>query len=249
VTRDRRGALLAHGHRTVDRVAAILEAAAAGPQGSVRLSTLAETLGAPKSSLHGLVQGLLAVGYLVERQGAYSLGPGIHTLLGHAQRPTLGELAQGPMEDLAAQFDETVMLGHRVGDSIVYLAAVESRQLIRYSPALGQRRPVLPTSMGKIYVAELPDEDLQSYLTTRVDNRRRRKALAMELDEIRQTGVAINRNETLPGLCGVAAGVRERGELVACLSVVGPSDRLVPNLKRVTKAVRAAANQVRAQLP
>ena len=50
-------------HRTVTRVTTILEAAAAHPEG-VKLTALSALLDAPKSSVHGLVSGLLATGYL-----------------------------------------------------------------------------------------------------------------------------------------------------------------------------------------
>jgi DNA-binding IclR family transcriptional regulator len=248
MTQRRDPALLTRRHRTVGRVAAILEAAAVG-DGGVRLSTLAGMLDAPKSSVHGLLKGLVSVGYLAELDGSYTLGPAIHALLGAAESPSLAELATGPMRDLRDEFDETVMLGHRMGDSIVYVAAVESRQFIKYSARLHVRRPVLPTSMGKIYLAELEHADLQAYLDERGTNLRGRKALIAQLNEVAATGVAVNRNETVPGLCGVAAGIREQGELVACISVAGPSDRLIPQLRRLSKAVKAAADRVTAQLP
>lgn len=241
-------ALLTRRHRTVGRVAAILEAAAIDDAG-VRLSTLAELLDAPKSSVHGLLKGLVSVGYLTEVDGAYTLGPALHALLGATERPLLEEVAAGTMRKLRDEFDETVLLGYRMGDSIVYLAAEESRQLIKYVPRINTRRPVLFTSMGKIYLAELDRVDREAYVAKRVTNQRRRKALLTQLDEVARTGIAVNRNETEPGLSGVGAAIRERDELIACLSVSGPSDRLIPLLPRLSKAVKAAAGRVSAQLP
>jgi DNA-binding IclR family transcriptional regulator len=49
-------------------VTTILEAAAAHPEG-VKLTALSVLLDAPKSSVHGLVNGLLATGYLLDRDG------------------------------------------------------------------------------------------------------------------------------------------------------------------------------------
>jgi DNA-binding IclR family transcriptional regulator len=235
-------------HRTVDRIAAILEAAANAPEGGVRLKTLAELLDAPKSSVHGLVKGLLAVGYLAERPDGYVLGPGLHALLGAVERPSISEVARPAMESLRDRFDETVMVGQLIGGHVVYIAGIESRQLIRYSPMLNQRRPVLPTSMGKIFVAELEETARRRHVESFTDNRRRRSALLAELDEIRETGVAVNRNETLPGLCGVAVGLRSQGTLVACLSVVGPTERLAPKLKQIQRSTKLTADEISAQL-
>lgn len=231
----------------MSRVAEILEAAAAGPDG-VRLTALAQALDAPKSSIHGLLRGLVSVGYLVERNGKFTIGPAMHALLGASERPTLPELAHDTMVRLSEQFGETVMLGHRMGDSIVYLSAVESRHLIKYSAQLGQRRPVYPTSMGKIYLSELDAPELSRYLESHLRTRKRRAAALDELTEVRRAGVAVNNNETLPGLFGAAAGIRERGELVACLSIVGPTERMGPQLRRITKAVRTSAGHVTAML-
>ncbi|HEX2131121.1 MAG TPA: IclR family transcriptional regulator C-terminal domain-containing protein [Actinophytocola sp.] len=245
--RRRDPALLTRRHRTVGRIAAILEAAAADD--GVRLSTLATMLDAPKSSIHGLLKGLVSVGYLAESGDGYSLGPAIQVLLGSGERPLLEEVAAGAMRGLRDQFDETVLLGHRMGDSIVYLSAVESHHPVKYVARLNTRRPVLPTSMGKIYLAELGQDDLAAYLTERIQNTRRRKALTAQLAEVATTGVAVNRDESVPGLTGVAAGIRERDELVACVSVAGPSDRLIPRLEQLTRAVKATADRVTAQLP
>lgn len=240
-------ALLTRRHRTVGRIAAILEAAAA--ENGVRLSTLAAMLDAPKSSIHGLLKGLVSVGYLAETDGGYSLGPALGALLGTAERPVLEEVAASTMRELRDEFNETVMLGHRMGDSIVYLSAVESRQLVMYVPWLNVRRPVLPTSMGKVYLAELGPADLASYLAERVPSAQRRKEYTAQLAEVAARGVAINANETVSGVTGVAAGVREHGKLVACIAVAGPSERLGPQLKKVARTVRAAADRISAQLP
>lgn len=240
-------ALLVKRHRTIGRVAAILETVAAS-EDSIRLSTLTEALDAPKSSIFGLLKGLVSVGYLVEQDGTYTLGPAIRGLLGRIEEP-LEDVARGPMRTLWEQFDETVVLGHRVGDSIVFIAAIESHQPIRYSPQLHHRGVVLPTSMGKVYVAELSRADREAYVTSRHGDSDRRKALLADLDEVERTGIGINRNETVQGLCGVAAGIRERGELRACLSVVGPSDRMMGQLDRMADAVRETAAQVTSLLP
>lgn len=239
--------LLAQGHRTVSRVAEILEAAAADPDG-VRLTSLAQDLDAPKSSIHGLLHGLVSVGYLDERRGRFTIGPAMHALLAGSEPPTLIERAYDTMVRLRDEFDETVHLGHRMGDSVVYVSSVESRQLIKYSSQLNQRRPVYPTSIGKIYLSELDESELERYLETHLSTRKQRTAVLAELREVHRVGVAVNRNETLPGLFGAGAGVRARGKLVAGLAIVGPTERMAPKTKRIMKAIRAAADEVSARL-
>jgi DNA-binding IclR family transcriptional regulator len=235
-------------HRTVSRVAAILEAAAESAAG-VRLASIADDLDAPKSSVHGLLKGLVAVGYLAEREGHYTLGPGIQELFAPSKQPSLAEIAREPMSWLRDEFDETVMLGVRVGDSIVYLHALESEQLIRYSPPLHKRRPLFPTSMGKVYLADLPRPRVEKYLETRVTDRTRRLAFLDEIDEIHHRGVAFNHSETVPGVFGAASAVRQVGRLIACLGLAGPHERLGAREDAVEKSVRAAARRLTESLP
>ena len=236
-------ALQSQAHRTVSRVATILETAAATPDG-VRLTDVTKVLDAPKSSVHGLLRGLVAVGYLEDRNGRFTVGRALHSLLAVSERPSLAEVGHDLMVELREELQETVVLGHRMGDSIVYFHAVESLQLIKYSAQLNQRRPVYPTSMGKIYLADLPDQELEEYLAHHVKSKRQRQAALDDLRQVRRTRVAINRNQTLPGLFGAAAGIRERGELVACLSVVGPTDRMGRQSRKIVAAVRAAADHL-----
>ncbi len=65
------------------------------------------------------------------------------------------------------------------------------------------------------------------------------KVLARELDSIRRTGIAIEREEAAMGGCCVASPVLLAGEPIAALSVSVPKDRFAPEL--LAPAVRTAA--------
>ena len=70
----------------IDRVAAILELVARSGAG-LTLTAVAKALNAPVSSVHGLLNGLVAVGYLDERDRIYTLGTAPYLLNGIAGRP------------------------------------------------------------------------------------------------------------------------------------------------------------------
>src|SRR4029079_17910071 len=72
-------------HRTVDRVVEILETVSLNPRG-VTLAELATALGAAKSSVQELTNGLLARGYLIEEDRRFHLGPGPFILAARANR-------------------------------------------------------------------------------------------------------------------------------------------------------------------
>jgi DNA-binding IclR family transcriptional regulator len=219
-------------------VTSILEAVARAREG-VRLNTLVAVLDAPKSSVFGLVKGLVADGYLREQDGVYRLGPAVSALLAapaapardvlHAVRPAMGLLR--------ATFDETVMWCTRVGDSVVYLEVAESPQLIRYSAPLRTRRPLYPTSSGKCFLAWAPSKAREQYLIQHVPADALDRVRA-ELDRVRLDGVAFNRGETLPDVSAAAMPVLVDGRPLGCLAVAGPSTRLGGRLDEVAATLQ-----------
>jgi DNA-binding IclR family transcriptional regulator len=242
-------------HRTVDRVVAILELAAARPTTGVDLRTLATALSAPRSSTHGLARGLVAAGYLEERDRRYHLGPGPQLLFTGPDRTPLAKLAMPELRRLHGLTGETALLGVRVGHAVVYTEQLESDHPLRYAAPLYSRRPVLTTSVGKAFLADLSDAEVRKLArdiavegdVVDVD------ALLDELSEVRERGYTLNRGVTIPGITALGAGIREpSGRVCAAISVNGPSERMeehipacaravVESAARLTDALRAAA--------
>lgn len=233
-------------HRTVSRVTTILERVAVSPDG-LTLSQLVEALSAPKSSVHSLAKGLVATGYLREEDGRYLTGPAVGALL--ATGPSSIVPAALPVMDrLRQEVDETVMLGTMVGRSVVYVAAVESTQRIRYSPPLHERRPLYPTSTGKCFLAHMSERRRLSYLEASFPPSRRAEIEA-ELGRVRAEGVAFNRGETLPDISAAASPVLVCGRVVACLALAGPTHRFADLLTEVAaREVLGAAETVAARV-
>ena len=233
---------LAREHRTVSRVMRILETVASAPH-PVRLAVLADVLDAPKTSVHGLVKGLVATGYLREAVGGYLIGPAVSTLLDAADVP-VGQAARSTLEKLRAAFDETVLLSTQVGSSVVYLDMVESTQFIRYTAPLRQRRPIYPTSTGKCFLAHMPSFRRDAILLEFVPDPERRLVVQQELDLVRRDGVAYNRGETVPDVSAAAAIVQVAGRSPVAVAVVGPTGRVAPQLPEIAEAVRGAAAHI-----
>lgn len=235
----------AKSHRTVSRVTAILELAAETP--GVRLGTLAAALDAPKSSVFGLVKGLVSTGYLVEEGGGYHLGPALGNLL-TTERPNLADAARPSLEELRDTFSETAMLGTNVGDSVLYVAAAESQQLIRYSAPLRVRRPLYPPSAGKVLLASWTSRRRDAYLHSIIDDPARFKQAQEELERVRSEGVAINRGETLPDVSATARPIVVRERVVAAMAVAGPTTRISERLPEIAEALidatRATADRL-----
>jgi DNA-binding IclR family transcriptional regulator len=229
-------------HRTVTRVTTILEAAAAHPEG-VKLTALSALLDAPKSSVHGLVNGLLATGYLQDRDGGYVLGPAV-ALLPQPSKPSVLANARRSLETLEAQCSETATLSLLVGGSVVYVDIVESKQSIRYSAPLRVRRPLYPTSSGKCFLAHMPRGQRDSYLAETISDPAVLQKVHAELEAVRREGVAYNRGETVPDVFAVASPVLVRGRVVACLSVAGPRQRMETVIDSLAEMVRTESQRL-----
>ncbi|MGH3469708.1 MAG: IclR family transcriptional regulator domain-containing protein, partial [Thermocrispum sp.] len=147
------------------------------------------------------------------------------------------------MEELLRRFNETVMLGSVVGETLVYLHSVESTQLVRYSPPRVRPPSQHPSSIGKLYLAELDDDALHDYVATSIAPELRERLL----DEVRQargSGVAFNHGDTFADLSAVAARIVADRRIVACLAIGGPTRRIDARLDEMVTATRRAADAI-----
>ncbi len=134
-------------HRTIDRVAQILELVATTPEG-VTLSEIAPVVGAPVSSVHVLLDGLVSAGY-VDRVGArYMLGPAPYILTLQARQSPARLVTHGDLERLSTEGEFTVILGVRVGDDIVYIDEAGDDPLLQHIARTHMRRPTLEGVAG-----------------------------------------------------------------------------------------------------
>ena len=228
-------------HRGVQRITSILEAAAVRPDG-VTVPELMALLEAPKSSVHDLVRGLLAAGYLREQSGRYVLGPAFLAFASLPRDPVL-ELAREAMAELLDAFNETVVLATRVGMSVVYVEALESSHEVRYSPVLRSRRPLYPPSAGKAILAHMSPRFQESYLGERLPPESRADA-GRELAAVRDSGVAYNRGETAPTLSAAASPILVDRRAVGALVVAGPSERIQPRLPEIGRRLCATVREL-----
>jgi DNA-binding IclR family transcriptional regulator len=229
-------------HRTVSRIMSVLEEVAAAGD-AVSLARLCDRLRVPKSSLHGLVQGLLAMGYLSESAAGYQIGPAV-VLLSGGDSPPLHRAARQSLETLAARTGESAALCVATGDAVMYVDIVESRNSIRYVAPMGTRRPMWPTSAGKCFLADLEPARRDAILRRHLGDEGALSEAHRQLEQIRSDGISFNRGETVPDVFAVASPIQVRGRTVACLQVAGPGERLRDTLDQVAETVRAEARRI-----
>jgi IclR family pca regulon transcriptional regulator len=227
------------------------------------ISDLAREMDLSRSTTHRYVATLRRLGYLeqdtVTRK--YRLGPRVLDLgFSVINSMELRQVAVPHLERLSDQTGHTVNMAVLDGGHIVYVERCRSTQRgqreIDLDLHVGSRLPAYCTSMGKVLLAGLSDDELDDALASVPLEQRgpntltRKAALLAELKRVRELGIAVNNEELAHGLRSVAAPVRDAsGTVVAAINVAahrssGSMDdllrRLVPDLRIGAAAVSAA---------
>ncbi|MGR6092259.1 IclR family transcriptional regulator [Brevibacterium sp. CSND-B09] len=224
-------------HRTVSRVIGILEFVVRSPNGAT-LSEIAEHLDAPKSSVYGFVRGLEAEGYLKENAaGHFVFGLGAHTLLA-SQATSLVELASPVMNKLGQELGETITLALFLDHELTYVHSVPSNQRIGYNPEMHTRRPLWPTSAGKILLAASETPELKAHVLASEDLDE--ETLEVEIESVRKRGYGLNIGETVADVSAFALGLKIGSSLAAAITVGGPNVRMRPHIEEMVDTARSA---------
>lgn len=230
-------------HRTVSRVMSLLELVIASEPAGLRLADLAEMLGAPKSSIHGLAKGLAATGYLREHQGRYFTGPALALL--SAGTGDVAATYRHALEELSGTWNETATLATLAGESVVYLAIVEPKQTIRASPPVHQRRPLWPGSSGKVFLAFMEPTKRERYINRTYKDVDERARINAELETIRARRFAFNFGEMDPALYSVSSPILVRGmETTLAIGVSGLGVRMADRMDEIADSVKRAAQNL-----
>jgi DNA-binding IclR family transcriptional regulator len=230
-----------HGTAAVDRGADLLVRVLESER-PVALSELASASGIPKSTASRLLSALERRG-LIEQDGERGrLRPG-PAILRVAERSMLGrnivELAGSALDALSEATGETINLAVPARLGVEHIVQVDTTHFLGVGQWLGRSVDFHSSANGKVFLAydraTLPDGELQRHTpTTQTDPER----LRAELETIRQEGYATAVDELEVGLAAVAAPVRgARGDVIAALTISGPTVRLTPARIRELKPV------------
>ncbi len=198
------------------------------------VTEIAHRVGLHKSSVSRILA-TLEKERIVERDThsrKYRLGLGLLSVAG----PLLANLdvrraALPVLRDLALSSGETAALVMSSGSQAVTVEQVPSPQQIKHTTALGTHYETADSASVRVFLAELPHEEVRARMAAgdpvlagraAVDV----EALVEELVEVSARGYAVNVGRTSPDVVGVASPVRDyRGETVAAVLIAAPSYR------------------------
>jgi len=230
--------------QSLSRAFSLLEQLAASDMG-LTLTDLSACVGLAPSTVHRLLNSLKAMGY-VECDGGTNLWSiGVQSFsVGNAflRKRDFAVRARPFMKDLVAQTGETANLAILDGCEVVYVAQVESKEVMRVAVQVGSRGTVYATGVGKSLLSALAEKDLHALLKgvkmTAFTDRTcvTKTALYEALKTARIQGYTLDDEEQSLGLRCVATNIYDAfGDAIAALSISGPSVRV--SERRIPKLV------------
>lgn len=217
-------------------------------QTPLSLSELARALNAPPSSCFNLIRALQARGYLYSVQPRRQLYP-TRRLFEVANAIVAGEPWMARIEPvltlLRDQTHETVILGKRQGDRVVYLNIIEGPQSIRYTARAGDLKPLHSSSIGKALLGALDQTELTELLKQLPLERVTEAtitdcaALFADIERSRAQGYFVTTGENVADVMAVAVIVQLGGDVYG-VAIAGPIHRMTDNLTSHVAALKAA---------
>jgi IclR family transcriptional regulator, pca regulon regulatory protein len=218
--------------QSLERGLAILSAFRSG-RPLLGVSDLAREVGLSRSTTHRYIATLAGLGYLQQDPPTrkYRLGPRVLDLgFSAINSMDLRELAAPHLQALSDETGHTVNLAVLDGVDIVYIERCRTSRAgqrdIDLNLHIGSRLPAYCTSMGKVLLANLPQDRLREVLKQTEFQRRgpntliAKPELLAELERVRTTGLAVNNEELAYGLRSIAAPVfSQNGEVAAAINL------------------------------
>src|SRR6201992_2648295 len=223
------------------------------------ISQLSARTGLSRAAVRRCLYTLSKLGFAgTEEAQRYSLRPKMLTLANtYTATSTLANAAQPILERMSAQLGESFSVATLDGEDIVYIARTSVTRVMSVDLHIGSRLPAFCTSMGRVLLAYLPQDQLEQYLSratfTQFTPRTITSAdkLRLALRNVRRNGYALCDQELEIGLRSIAVPVQApNGRVVATVNLSGHAPRM-PMLEMQTRFLphlRNAANELSAFL-
>jgi len=198
-----------------------------GVQRPLSMAEIAERTNLTRAGARRLLYTLVKLSYATMKAGRFSLSPRILDLgLAYLSSFTNYDLCHRIIEELAHDTEELCTMSVLDGDEIVYIVRVEGRPALTRSLSVGSRLPAFATSMGRVLLAGVPEDEARTALL-RMDRPKLTRFTKTEVDKLlleiakaRRNGWSLVKQELEVGVCGISTAVRdERRETIAAVSI------------------------------
>ncbi len=183
----------------------------------------------PRTTVHRILSTLLRAGLLIRKNntGKYRIGPALYTM---------GSLYLVTTDILSAAEPVTELLNELTGEAIkisvfdrgnvIVIKKEEARKPFRYQHAVGSILPAYASGMGKAFLSELSEIELESIYPSEILKPLTSKTTATktqlkeELKQARENGFSVDIEGNTEGLSGVGCVIHDAiGKVIAAMSI------------------------------
>jgi IclR family transcriptional regulator, pca regulon regulatory protein len=191
------------------------------------LSEVAAATGLSRAAARRFLHTLVRLGYMHNNNGRFSLRPRILELgYAYLSSLTLPEVAMPHLEELVEQVRESSSVSELDGEDVVYIARVPTKRIMTVAISVGTRFPAYATSMGRVLLADMPDDWIDAYLAQVSLHHftghtiTSPGGLRQELRKIKARGWALVDQELEEGVRSIAAPIRDAdGKAIAAVNI------------------------------
>ena len=222
------------------------------------LSEVAAATGLSRAAARRFLHTLVHLGYMHNNNGRFSLRPRILELgYAYLSSLTLPEVAMPHLEELVEQVRDSSSVSELDGEDVVYIARVPTKRIMTVAISVGTRFPAYATSMGRVLLAAMTEEEFERYLAEAafepltahtVTSPARLRAI---VHEVARQGYAIVDQELEEGLRAVAVPIHGAADVgTAAINVSAHASRvsMVAMRGQILPALLETARQIEADL-
>jgi IclR family transcriptional regulator, KDG regulon repressor len=218
-------------HKTID----ILETFLKQP-GEIGIAELSALSGVNISTAYRISSDLVKRGYLKQKQkrGKYYIGTKLLEFNPIIQSNIkIGPLAEPHLHTLCKQSGESVDLAILDNYQALIIGEAAMDRNFHITATIGERLPLHASSLGKIFLAYMKDEDRKYYYNQHKLLPRTNRTISditkleLELEKVKQQGYSLDNEELDMGVWAVSAPIFDWDKNVAAsLAIVAPSVRV-----------------------
>lgn len=222
------------------------------------LTEVAGRTGLTRAGARRILLTLQTLGYVESDGKLFTLTPRILDLgFAYLSSMPMWNVAEPVMEALVEQVHESCSAAVLEGTDIMYVLRVSTRKIMRNSLGVGSRLPAYCTSMGRMLLAGLEDDQALGLLRSSTLEPRTRHtltdidALLAKVQQARRQGWCLVNQELEEGLVSMAAPVVDRtGHTIAAINISGQANRTSPRQMQeaMLAPLREAAREISRRL-
>ncbi|VTU36823.1 IclR family transcriptional regulator domain-containing protein [Variovorax sp. PBL-E5] len=218
------------------------------------LSEVAAATGLTRAGARRILLTLQTLGYVASDGKLFALTPRILDLgFAYLSSMPIWNRAEPVMEALVRQVHESCSAAVLDAADIVYVMRVPTHKIMRISLGVGSRLPAWCTSMGRLLLADLADEEIRARIEATAREAFTKStvtdadALFAKVMQARRQGWCLINQELEEGLVSIAAPIVDRaGRTVAALNISGQANRTGAKMMQDTMlpALLASAREI-----